>query len=334
MTSRRSHFSGGAAVAVSALAALALGHGTATAQTPANWPTRPVTVVVPFPPGGSTSIVARIVTDGMAEALGQALVVDNRGGAGGALGTRLVARSAADGYTIALGYTGTLAIGPALYANVGYDVHADFIPVGRIGVAPSTVVVHPSFEARSIADLIAYAKAHPGEVNYGSAGIGTVGHVAGEYFGIATGITLTHVPYKGTGQAVTDLLGGHIPLSFTPIPAVHESAKVGLLRMLAVTGLTRSTLAPDIPTVAEQGVPGFEAVLRYGLVAPAGTPHAVVERLDKALAAALALAPVRERLAVEGVETDPGTPEQYQADIDREAALWARVVKASGARAE
>ena len=324
--------SAAAAVMTGALVAPVLVAPAATAAE--TWPARPVTVVVPFPPGGSTSIVARIVTDGMAEALGQSIIVDNRGGAGGALGTRQVARSAPDGYTIALGYTGTLAIGPALFANAGYDVATDFTPIGRIGVAPSTVVVHPAFAVHSIAELIAYAKAHPGEVNYGSAGIGTVGHVAGEYFGIATGIRLTHVPYKGTGPAVTDLLGGHIPLSFTPIPAVHESARSGLLRMLAVTSLTRSSLAPDIPTVAEQGVPDFEAVLRYGLVAPAGTPRAAIERLDRALSAALALAPVRARLAVEGVEPDPGTPEQYQADIAREAALWTKVIKASGARAE
>jgi len=174
MTSRRSHFGGTAAVAATALATLALGSGAAAAESSSagSWPARPITVIVPFPPGGSTSIVARIITDGMAGALGQSFIVDNRGGAGGALGTRQVARSAADGYTIGLGYTGTLAIGPALYANVGYDVHADLTPVGRIGVAPSTVVVHPSFAAHSIAELIAYAKAHPGEVNYASAGIG------------------------------------------------------------------------------------------------------------------------------------------------------------------
>jgi tripartite-type tricarboxylate transporter receptor subunit TctC len=304
---------------------------TAAAET---YPTRPITIVVPFPPGGSTSVVARIVTDRMAEVIGQPFIVDNRGGAGGALGTRQVAKSAPDGYTIALGYTGTLAIGPALFPNVGYDVRTDFAPVGRIGVAPSTVVVHPSFPVHSITELIAYAKGHPGEVNFGSAGIGTVGHVAGEYFAIATGIRLTHIPYKGTGQAVTDLLGGHIPLSFSPIPAVHESAKSGLLRMLAVTSITRSSLAPDIPTVAESGVPGFDAVLRYGLVAPAGTPRPVIERLSTALGETLALADVRSRLAVEGAEPLPGTPEEYAADITREEALWSKVIKASGATAE
>jgi tripartite-type tricarboxylate transporter receptor subunit TctC len=220
----------------------------AAAQT---YPTRPITLVVPFPPGGSTTIVARIVTDRMADAIGQQFVVDNRGGAGGTLGTRQVAKSAPDGYTIALGYSGTLAIAPSLFPNAGYDVRTDFAPIGRIGVAPSTLVVHPSFAVHSVAELIAYAKANPGKVNFDSAGIGTVGHVAGEYFAMETGIKLTHIPYKGTGPAMTDLLGGHIPLSFSPIPAAHESATSGLLRMLAVTSATRSTLMPDVPTVAE-----------------------------------------------------------------------------------
>jgi tripartite-type tricarboxylate transporter receptor subunit TctC len=299
-----------------------------------NYPTRPITLVVPFPPGGSTTIVARIVTERMADAIGQQFVVDNRGGAGGTLGTRQVAKSAPDGYTIALGYSGTLAIAPSLFPNLGYDVRADFAPIGRIGVAPSAVVVHPSFPAHSVAELIAYAKANPGKVNYGSAGIGTVGHVAGEYFAIESGIKLVHIPYKGTGPAITDLLGGHIPLSFSPIPAVHESAKGGLLRMLAVTSAKRSTLLPDVPTIAESGVPGFDAVLRYGLVAPAGTPRPIIERLNTALRTALESKAVGNRLAIEGAEPLPSTPEQYAVDIDREETQWSKVIKASGAKAE
>ena len=318
------------------LAVLAAGVVSALATIAAaqNYPTRPITLVVPFPPGGSTTIVARIVTDRMADAIGQQFVVDNRGGAGGTLGTRQVAKSTPDGYTLALGYTGTLAIAPSLFPNVGYDVRTDFAPLGRIGVAPSTVVVHPSFPVHSVAELIAYAKANPGKVNYGSAGIGTVGHVAGEYFAIETGIKLTHIPYKGTGPAITDLLGGHIPLSFSPIPAVHESAKSGLLRMLAVTSAKRSRLVSDTPTIAESGVPGFEAVLRYGLVAPAGTPRPIVDRLNKALRAALESAEVRNRLAIEGAEPLPSSPEEYAADLDHEETQWSKVIKASGAKAE
>src|SRR5215467_7545122 len=308
--------------------------GLATIAAAQTYPTRPITLVVPFPPGGSTTIVARIVTERMADAIGQQFVVDNRGGAGGTLGTRQVAKSAPDGYTIALGYSGTLAIAPSLFPNAGYDVRADFAPIGRIGVAPSTLVVHPSFPVHSVAELIAYAKANPGKVNFGSAGIGTVGHVAGEYFAMETGIKLTHIPYKGTGPAMTDLLGGHIPLSFSPIPAAHESARSGLLRMLAVTSATRSTLLPDIPTIAESGVPGFEAVLRYGLVAPAGTPRPIVDRLNKALQATLTSDEVRNRLAIEGAEPLPSTPEEYAADIDHEEAQWSKVIKASGAKAE
>jgi tripartite-type tricarboxylate transporter receptor subunit TctC len=335
MASRRPRLTGIRAVDVGImLLVAAVTSGSATIAAAQTYPVRPITLVVPFPPGGSTTIVARIVTDRMAEAIGQQFVVDNRGGAGGTLGTRQVAKSAPDGYTIALGYTGTLAIGPSLFPNVGYDARADFAPIGRIGVAPSTVVVHPSFPVRSIAELIAYAKANPGKVNYGSAGIGTVGHVAGEYFAIETGIKLTHIPYKGTGPAVTDLLGGHIPLSFSPIPAVHESARSGLLRMLAVTSAKRSSLVPDMPTVAESGVPGFDAVLRYGLIAPAGTPRAIIDRLNAALRATLASDEVRNRLAVEGAEPLPSTPEEYAADIDREETQWSKVIKASGAKAE
>jgi tripartite-type tricarboxylate transporter receptor subunit TctC len=327
LTGARAVLIGIAVLMASAASSVAIAH----AQ---DYPTRPITLVVPFPPGGSTTIVARIVTDRMADAIGQQFVVDNRGGAGGTLGTRQVAKSAPDGYTIALSFTGTLAIAPSLFPNAGYDVRKDFAPIGRIGVAPSTVVVHPSFPAHSITELIAYAKSNPGKVDYGSAGIGTVGHVAGEYFAIETGIKLTHIPYKGTGPAMTDLLGGHIPLSFSPIPAVHESAKSGLLRMLAVTSIKRSALVPDIPTVAESGVPGFEAVLRYGLVAPAGTPRSIIDRLNTALQMTLASDDVRKRLAIEGAEPLPSTPEEYAADIDREEAQWSKVIKASGAKAE
>lgn len=308
-----------------------------TATLPAaadDYPNRPITLVVPFPPGGSTSIVGRIVADKMSELLGQQIVVENRGGAGGTIGTRQVAKSPADGYTLLLGYTGTLAIGPSLYSNVGYDPRKDFAPIGRIGSAPNTLVVHPSFQVHSVKELVAYAKANPGKVSFGSAGVGTVSHICGEYFATEAGIQILHIPYKGTGPAVTDLLGGHIPMAFAPIPAVHEQAKSGNLRMLAVTSAKRSTLMPDVPTIAEAGVPGFEAVLRYGLVAPAGTPKPIVDRLNQVLNKVLASDEMRKRLAIEGAEPAPGTPEEYAADIDREERTWAKVVKASGAKAD
>jgi tripartite-type tricarboxylate transporter receptor subunit TctC len=316
------------------VAVAALGGVQATAQDSAkDYPNRPITLVVPFAPGGSTTIVARIVADRLADALGQQIIIDNRPGAGGTIGTRQVAKSAPDGYTIVLGYTGTLAIGPSLFPNVGYDVRKDFAPIGRIATAPNTLAVHPSFDVHSVKELIDYAKANPGKVNFGSAGVGTVGHVGGELLATMAGITLTHIPYKGTGPAMTDLLGGHIPMSFAPIPAVHESAKSGLLRLLAVTSLTRSSLVPEIPTIAET-LPGFEAVLRYGLAAPAGTPRPIIDRLDKDLRTVLMSEEVRSRLAIEGAEPLPSTPEEYGADIDREEAQWSKVVKASGAKPE
>jgi len=299
-----------------------------------DYPTRPVVLVSPFPPGGSVSLVARIVAEKMGETLGQSIVVENRGGAGGTIGARSVAKSPPDGYTLLLGYTGTLAIGPSMYPNAGFDPRKEFAPVGRIGTAPTLLVVHPSVPVHTVAELIAYAKANPGKLNFGSAGIGTVGHLAGELMATMAGLRLVHVPYKGTGPAITDLLGGHIPMMFTPVPTAHAQAESGLLRALAVTGAERSSLLPDLPTVAESGLPGYEAALRYGLVAPAGTPRAIIERLNKELRTALAAEDVRSRLAADGAEVLPSTPEQYAADIDREEATWSKVVNALGLRGE
>jgi len=299
-----------------------------------DYPTRPVVLVSPFPPGGSVSLVARIVAEKMGETLGQSIVVENRGGAGGTIGARSVAKSPPDGYTLLLGYTGTLAIGPSMYPNAGFDPRKDFAPVGRIGTAPTLLVVHPSVPVHSVAELIAYARANPGKLNFGSAGIGTVGHLAGELMATMAGLRLVHVPYKGTGPAITDLLGGHIPMMFTPVPTAHAQAESGLLRALAVTGAERSSLLPNVPTVAESGLPGYEAALRYGLLAPAGTPRAIIERLNKELRTALAAEDVRSRLAADGAEVLPSSPEQYAADIDREEATWSKVVNALGLRGE
>jgi tripartite-type tricarboxylate transporter receptor subunit TctC len=305
--------------------------GAASAE---DYPSRPITLIVPFPPGGSTNIVMRIIAEKLSVLLGEQVVVDNRAGAGGTAGTRALAKSTADGYTIGLGYSGPLGIAPSLYPGLGYDPREDFAPIGRVATAPNTLVVHPSFPAKTIAELIAYAKARPGKVNFGSAGIGTVSHLAGEYFASRAGIRLVHIPYKGTGPALTDLIGGHIPMAFAPIPASHAQAAAGTLRMLAVTSLKRSALMPDVPTIAESGLPGFEAVLRYGLIAPAGTPPAIIARLNKQLNIALAAADVRKRLEFEGAEPLPSTPEEYAADIDREETQWSKVVRESGAKVE
>lgn len=299
-----------------------------------SFPNRPITLVIPFAPGGSTSIVGRVIADKMSQLLGQGIVVDNRAGAGGTFGTKLVARSDPDGYTILLGYTGTLAIGPSLYKNAGYDPRKDFAPIGMIGNAPNSLVVHPSFPVATVAELIDFAKEHPGKVNFGSAGAGTVSHITGEYFARAAGIKLQHIPYKGTGPALTDLLGGHIPMAFAPIPAAHANVSAGLLRALAVTSSTRSSLLPEVPTMAEAGVPGFDASLYYGLVAPAGTPRPVIERLNEALQAALASDEVKKQLGLDGTEITPGTPEDYADFIDKDEKKWAELVKASGVEQE
>jgi tripartite-type tricarboxylate transporter receptor subunit TctC len=303
----------------------------AQAQT---FPNRGITLVIPFAPGGSTSIVGRVIADRMSELLGEKVVVDNRPGAGGTVGTKAVAKSDPDGYTIALGYTGTLAIGPSLYKNAGYDPRKDFAPIGLIGNAPNSLVVHPSFPAKTVAELIAYARANPGKVNFGSAGAGTVSHITGEYFAASAGIKLIHVPYKGTGPALTDLLGGHIPMAFAPIPASHANVSSGHLRALAVTSTARSSLLPDVPTIAESSLPGFDASLYYGLVAPAGTPRPVIDKLNKALQAALASNEVKKQLGLDGTEITPGTPEDYAAFIDKDEKKWAELVKASGVKPE
>jgi tripartite-type tricarboxylate transporter receptor subunit TctC len=298
------------------------------------YPNRIITLVVPFPPGGSTSIVGRVIADKMSTLLGQGIVIDNRGGAGGTVGTKAVMKSDPDGYTLLLGYTGTLAIAPSLYRNAGYDPRKDFAPIGMIGRAPSSLVVHPSLPANTVAELVAYAKANPGKVNFGSAGIGTVGHITGEYFAREAGIRIVHIPYKGTGPAMSDLLGGHIPMSFSPVATTAANVKAGLLRALAVTSTHRNKLLPEVPTMIEAGVPNFDAVLAYGLVAPAGTPRPVIERLSKALRDALASEDVKKQLGFDGTEITPSTPEQYADFIDRDEKKWSELVKASGVEPE
>jgi len=319
------------AVLTALIAAVSAGAAPAAAQT---YPSRPITLVVPFPPGGSATIIARIIADKMSEGLGQQIVVDNRGGAGGSIAARQVAKSAPDGATLLLAFTGTLAVSPLIFVNVGYDPRKDFAGIGLIGMAPSVLAVNPSVPARSVADLIGIAKAEPGKIQYGSPGIGTTNHLAGELLAAMTGIKITHIPYKGTGPAITDLLGGHIAMMFAPIPAAHGNVSAGALRALGVTSLKRSSLWPDIPTVAETGLPGFEVVQRSTLLAPAGTPRTIIERLNKELNAVLATDEVRRRLAVEGGEPVPGTPEEYAADIDREEMRWSKLVATIGLKGE
>jgi tripartite-type tricarboxylate transporter receptor subunit TctC len=296
------------------------------------YPTRPITLIVPYAAGGGNDVMARIVADKMGLALGQPIVIENRGGAGGSIATRQVAKSEPDGYTLGLGGTGTLAIDPTLYSNVGYDPRKDFAPVGLIATSALVVLVNPSVPAHSIKELIALAGKQP--LNFASAGSGSGMHLGTELFASMAGISLTHVPYKGTAPALTDLLGGHVAIYFSSLPPAIGLVKEGKLRALAVTGPSRSAIFPDLPTVAEAGLPGYEAVLHYGIVAPAGTPAPVIEKLNKALRAAIANPEVTAKITADGAEPLQSTPGEYAADIDHEEAKWSDIVRKSGAKAE
>jgi len=298
------------------------------------YPRHPITLIVPYAPGGGNDVVARAVAEPMSKSLGQTLVIENRGGGGGSIGTRMVAKAAPDGYTLGLGGTGTLAIDPTLYPNVGYDPRKDFAPVGLIATTPLIVLVNQSVPARNVQELIALAKAQPGKLNYASAGIGTGIHLGTVLFAETAGITLTHIPYKGSGPALTDLLGGYVQIFFSSLPPAIGLVKDGRLRALGVTGLKRTASLPDVPTVAEQGLPGFEAVLHYGIVAPAGTPQPIIDTLSASLRAALRDSRVHDHLATEGAEPLPTSPAEYAADIDREETKWSALVKKSGASAK
>ena len=304
------------------------------ARAQSDYPARPITLIVPYAAGGGNDAMARGVAGRMSMALGQQIVVENHGGAGGSIATRQLAKAAPDGYTLAIGGTGTLAIGPTLYPDAGYNPRKDFAPIGLIANSALVILVHPSLPAKNVRELIALAKTQPGKINYASAGNGSGIHLSTVLFAVTAGIELTHIPYKGTGQALTDVIGGHVALYFSsPAPAIGL-VKEARVRAIAVTGLTRSPIFPDVPTVAESGLPGFEAVLHYGIIAPAGTPRPIVDKLNAALRGALASDEVKNRLAVEGSDPMPTTPDEYAADIDREETKWSAIVKTSGAKAD
>jgi tripartite-type tricarboxylate transporter receptor subunit TctC len=316
------------AVAASLLAALA---APAAAQ---DYPSRSITLIVPYAAGGGNDLMARTAAEKMSKTLGQQIVIENRGGAGGSIATRQIAKAEPDGYTLGLGGTGTLAINPTLYANVGYDPRKDFTPIGLIATSALVVCVHPSLPVRSIPDLIALAKKEPGKLNYASAGAGSGIHLGTEFFATMAGIKLTHIPYKGSSPALTDLVGGHVAIYFSSLPPAVGLVKEGKVRALAVTSVKRSPILPDLPTVAEAALPGYEAVLHYGIVAPAGTPRAIIDKLSAALRAAVMSEDLKSRLTDDGAEPLPSTPEEYAADIDREETKWSAIVKTSGAKAE
>lgn len=304
----------------------------AGAQTGSRWPDRPVRIVVPFTPGGTTDILARALGAELQEALGRPFIVDNRGGAGGTIGSTAVARAAPDGHTLMMGHIGTLAVNPALY-RLPYDTAAAFDPIVLVAVVPNVLVVNPrKVEARSVPELVARAKQTPRGLAYGSGGNGSAAHIAMVAFTRATGTEMEHVPYRGTGPMMTDLFAGTIDLTLTGGPPALPPVRAGTLRALGVSSLQRLSSAPDIPTIAEQGVPGFEANQWYGLVAPAGTPRPVVERLNAECARILRGEKLQPRLAAEGAEAAPGTPEAFGDFIVAERARWGELIRRADVR--
>jgi tripartite-type tricarboxylate transporter receptor subunit TctC len=317
------------------LAGLAAAHLSAARPATAQvYPARPVTIVVPFAAGGGNDILARLLAQHMSQALGQQFVIENRAGAGGTIGARAVAKAAPDGYSLMVGHSGVFAIAPALYADPGYDPRRDFAPIGLIGSYQQILVTHPSLPVRRISDLIALARKEPGKITYATAGVGSGSHVSTELFAMMAGVKLTHIPYRGTGALQGDLVGGHVDMAISTFPSVFGEIRSGLLRTIAVTGETRSPIFPDVPTIAESGVPGYAAVIHYGMVAPAGISPAIADRLNAELRAALGSEDVRARIAEEGGEALPGTPDQQAKDMAQEEAKWGALVGKLGIRSE
>lgn len=298
------------------------------------YPTKPVRLIIPFAPGGSNDILGRLIGAKLSETLGQQVVIDNRPGAGGSIGVELAARSAPDGYTLVIGHIGTLAVNPTLYRRLPYNPLKDFQPISMLAKVANIMVVHPSVPAKSVKELIALAKAKPGSLVYGSGGNGGAGHLATEYFKLMAKIDMVHVPYKGTGPAVVDLMAGQTHLVFAGIPGIIAQVRAGRLRALGVSTSKRLAIFPDVPTIAEAGVPGYEATQWYGVLAPAGTPKAVVARLNKEIVSALQTTQMQERLAADGSEPLASTPEEFLDFIKEEIARWAPVIKAAGIRVD
>lgn len=297
------------------------------------YPAKSVRMVVGFPPGGGTDVMARLVAPKMSESWGQQVVIDNRAGATGIIGTDLVAKAAPDGYTLLMGHVATNAIAASLFAKLPFDPARDFAPITRVSSVPHIVVVHPSLNVHTVKDLIALAKARPGQLTFPSAGNGSTPHLAGEIFKTMTGVNLVHVPYKGSGQSVQDLLGGQVQVAFDTTPAVLQYVKAGRLRPLAVSTLKRLASLPEVPTVAESGVPGYEVTTWYGLFAPAGTPPGIVRKVFTEVARIVRLPDIKERLDVLGTdETTNSSPEEFAALVKTDIEKYAKVVKAAGLR--
>jgi len=300
----------------------------------ADYPARAVTLVVPYPPGGGVDAMARVVAAKLSEAMHAQFVVDNRSGAGGTIGTRAVAQAAPDGYTLLLGHTGTISINPSLYAHAGYDPRKDFAPIGLVASMPVALLANPSFPAKSIAEFIAMAKKDPGKFNLGTSALGTGGYMCAELFKAEAGINVAIIPYKGTAPVMNDLLGGHVPIAFGVLPPALGNIAAGKLRAVAVTSKKRFSLLPDVPTFDESGLPGFEAVLHYGLLAPAGTPKEIVDRLSEEVRKLVDTPEVQTQIHNEGGDPMTSTPAEYAADIDREETKWSALVRKLGLKVE
>ncbi len=311
--------------------ALPLGAAAAAAD---NFPTKPITIVVPFSAGGTTDILARVIAQAMTNDLGKSVVVDNRAGAGGNIGAAMAARAPADGYTLFMGTVGTHAINQALYKKLPFDPVKDFAPMTRVANVPNLLVANPNQPFRSVQELITYAKANPGKINFGSSGSGSSIHLSGELFKTMAKVDMVHVPYKGSAPAVTDLLGNQIAIMFDNMPSAINHVRAGKLRPLAVTTAKRSPELPDVPTVAEAGVPGYEATSWFGMFAVAGTPKPVLDKLNASLTKVLAEPAVRAKIKEQGGEVVSETPEQFASFIKSEAVKWGKVVKDSGASAD
>ena len=306
----------------------------ATVASAQSYPNQTIRLVVPFPAAGTTDILARAAAQKLTEAFGQSVVVDNRPGAAGNIGSDLVAKSAPDGYTLLMGTVGTHAINPSLYSKMPYDHVKDFVPVVLVAGVPNVLVVNPALPVNSVADLIKLAKDKPGQINFASSGSGTSIHLSGELFKTMAGVDITHVPYKGSSPALVDLIGGQVQIMFDNLPSALPQIKAGKLRAIAVTSLKRAPVLPDVPTISESGLPGFEASSWFGVLAPAGTPAPIVARINAEINKWLQSAEAREKLLSQGAEAAGGTPEQFAHHIRAESEKWAKVVKASGAKVD
>lgn len=304
--------------------------GIAVAQ---DYPNKPIRFIVPYPPGGGTDVVARILTEPLTNALGQPIIIDNRGGAAGNVGTDIAAKAPADGYNI-LFTLSSHTINPKLYPKLPFDVEKDFVPISLAAMIPQILVVHPSVPANNVQELIAYAKAQPGKLNYASVGTGSPGHIAGELFKLKTGVDIVHVPYKGGGPAVTDTIGGQVQMLFVSMPAAWQHVKSGRLKAIAVTSDKRSVAAPDVPTFLESGVPDYVVNSWYDALAPAKTPPAALAKLQAAFAQVLQNPQIKEKLLLQGAEAAPSTPAEFDRIIRDELAKWDYVIRAANIKPE